>query len=317
MIDIISVTGTIFALIGLGYASVRSRLFDTAAMRILGGYIVTFALPALIFRALTSRDLSGILHAGYLTAYLAGSLATLGLGYAWSRRVSRLDPQASTFQSMGMACTNSGFIGYPILLMTMPSIAGTALALNMIVENLVLIPLILALAERAKGAAVDEAGLSSRILRRLAANPIILAIMAGLAVSAAAVDLPVIVSGSVDLVAQSSAAISLIVIGGTLVGLPFGGTNLRVASVVIGKLVVHPLAVGLALAAVPFLGLGRVDDALLQAGIVMAAMPAMGIYPILAQQYGEERVAAIAMLSMTVASFTTISALLWLLGGDA
>jgi hypothetical protein len=40
----------------------------------------------------------------------------------------------------------------------------------------------------------------------------------------------------------------------------------------------------------------------------------MGIYPIIAQQYGEGRVAAMAMLVMTLLSFFTVSAVLWGLG---
>jgi hypothetical protein len=38
---------------------------------------------------------------------------------------------ASIFQSMGMSCSNSGYVGYPILLVAMPAIASTALALHM------------------------------------------------------------------------------------------------------------------------------------------------------------------------------------------
>ncbi|MBL8658424.1 MAG: AEC family transporter [Rhodospirillales bacterium] len=148
---ILSTTGAIFAVIALGYLSVRVSFFHDADMRVFGKYVVGFALPALIFHAISARDVGEILNAGYLAAYLGGSLAVFAGGYAWSRKVSGLSPITSTFQSMGMACANSGFVGYPILLMVMPPIASTALALNMIVENLVMIPLVLALAEHASG----------------------------------------------------------------------------------------------------------------------------------------------------------------------
>ena len=46
----------------------------------------------------------------------------------------------------------------------------------------------------------------------------------------------------------------------------------------------------------------------------MAAMPAMGVYTVLAAQYGEGPTAAVAMLVMTLLSFLTLSALLWALG---
>lgn len=45
------------------------------------------------------------------------------------------------------SCANSGFVGYPILMLTLPSVAGVTLALNMMVENLLFIPLVIVLAE--------------------------------------------------------------------------------------------------------------------------------------------------------------------------
>jgi hypothetical protein len=47
--------------------------------------------------------------------------------------------------------------------------------------------------------------------------------------------------------------------------------------------------------------------------VLMAAMPMMGIFPILAQRHQREGLAAAALLGCTMASFVTISALLWLL----
>lgn len=82
--------------------------------------------------------------------------------------------------------------------------------------------------------------------------------------------------------------------------------------VVLGKLLLHPLLVGLFLLAPPLVGWPPVKHDLVIAGVLMASVPAMGIYPILAQRYGVGQVAAVAMLAMTVLSFFTISAALWL-----
>jgi hypothetical protein len=49
-------------------------------------------------------------------------------------------------------------------------------------------------------------------------------------------------------------------------------------------------------------------------GTLSAAMPAMGIYPMLAGRYGEGQVAAAAMLTMTVLSFVTANILIFGLG---
>ncbi len=313
MLEVLSITGVVFILIAIGYVSVFASVFSGAELATFGKYVINFALPALIFRAVSGRPIGEVVNVGYIGAYLLGSLAIFVFGYFWIRRGLGAEPVESTFDGMGMSCANSGFVGYPILLMAMPAIASTALALNMIVENLIMIPLVLIMAERAGGGAIRGWTLARQIAGRLIKNPIVLALTAGLAVSASGISLPDIIREPVNIIAMSSAAISLLVIGGTLVGLPLGAIDVRVPFVVAGKLLLHPLFVWLGLLVMSAIGFGVGDDALAHAAILMAAMPTMAIYPILAGRYGQQNVAALAMLVMTVLSFLTLSTILWML----
>lgn len=312
LLDILSVTGPIYLTIALGYVATRLGLFKASDMRIFGTYVLYFALPALLFRALTKSPFQDVINPSYLVAYAVGSLLVLGSGYLVVRLVFGRPATTATFSAMGMSCPNSGFVGYPVMLLTFPAIAGTVLTLNFLVENLLLIPLILALGERAIGEKGDPAAALRQIARRLVANPIIIAIAAGLAFSLTGISLPEPITRTVDLFAASSAAVSLFVIGGTLVGLPVRGMNARVAPIVVGKLMLHPLAVAALVFALPYLGLPPIPSPLDTALILTAAMPILSIYPILAQKYGEDGMAAVALLATTLVSFFTISALLWL-----
>ena len=83
--------------------------------------------------------------------------------------------------------------------------------------------------------------------------------------------------------------------------------------IVAGKIIGHPLAVCFGLYFMSLVGFGLDDPALRKAAIIMAATPAISIYPLLAQRYGDAETAATAMLLMTVLSFFTISALLYVL----
>jgi hypothetical protein len=56
---------------------------------------------------------------------------------------------------------------------------------------------------------------------------------------------------------------------------------------------------------------GPMDATLQISGVLLASMPMMGIFPLLAQRHGQEGFCAAALLVTTVASFFTISALLW------
>lgn len=317
MVDVLGITGTLFCLMVLGYVAARTGVFDRAALNVLGSYVVWFALPAIIFRAISTQGLSEIVVPGYLGAYALGALSMMTAGYLACRYLLRRSAVASTFAAMGMSCSNSGFIGYPILLMVMPDIASRVIALNMLVENVLLIPLVLILAEHARGEARGRA-LARRIGLRLIGNPVIVAMLAGLAMSVSGLTLPGVLSRTVDLVAASSVAVSLIVIGGTLAGLPLrGALRLPVAVVVLGKLAVLPALVWLGLAAAGWLGTPVSDPRMGAALILVSATPAMSIYPVLAQRYGVGDDAALSMMVMTLASFATLSGVLLILSRGA
>jgi malonate transporter and related proteins len=140
-------------------------------------------------------------------------------------------------------------------------------------------------------------------------NPIIIAIVAGFGVALLHIPISDVMARTVNMLAMSSAAVSLFVIGGSLFGLQTRGMRRDVSALALGKLLLHPLAVGLMVWLLP------PDDAMLRAGaVVFASMPMFGIYPILAQKYGFEGFCAAALLLATVLSFVTISVTLWLLG---
>ena len=313
MLDILSITGPIYLAIVLGFATTRLGLFSPADMRVLGKFVINLALPALLFNALAQRPIGEILNGPYLLVYGLGSLLTLAVGFCWARRAAGQDATSSAYYAMGMSCSNSGFVGYPIALLTLGPVAGVVLGLNMIVENLVIIPLLLALAERGQGAGGAWHRVLRQTLGKLLRNPLVLSLLAGFAVSLLGLQLPPALGRTVTLFAQASGALSLFVIGGALVGLKIQGLRRQVAQIAAGKLLLHPLAVAGVLLLCEVTGLATLTPPLRTAAMLMAAMPMMGIYTILAQRHGREALAAAALLGTTAASFVTISGLLWAL----
>jgi len=214
---------------------------------------------------------------------------------------------------MGMCCSNSGFVGFPIALLVIGPVAGVMLGLNMIVENLLLVPLLLAMAEASTGQGGRWYVVLRQSLLALARNPMVLGLLAGFAVSWMGWRVPSPVDRSITLFAQASAALSLFAIGGSLAGQSMAGLWRPVAQIAMGKLLLHPALMLGALLAVEAAGLGPLDPQLRAAVLLTAACPMMGIYPVLAQRHGREVLAAAASLGTTVASFFSISVLLWLL----
>ncbi len=310
MLQILAVTGPIYLVIALGFAAVHRAVFSKADMRVLGTYVVRFALPALVFTALSQRPVGEILDGRYVADYTLGSLTVMAAAFAWGRLRQGKGGAASALSGLGMSSSNSGFVGYPIAVQVVgPGAAAVALAMCLVIENALMIPLALAVADGEGAGGGRWHRVMGRSLAGLGRNPIILAMLAGIGVSLLGLPISDVLARTVNMLALSSTAVSLFVIGGTLVGLQTKGMRRDVSAVSLGKLLLHPLAVGLAVWALP-----PADSSLRAAAVVFAGAPMLSIYPIVAQKYGLEGFCAAALLLTTVLSFVTISALLWLLG---
>ena len=55
MLTILGITGPIFILIGLGFAAVRRGILAKAELRALGAFVINFAMPTLLFRAMREQ----------------------------------------------------------------------------------------------------------------------------------------------------------------------------------------------------------------------------------------------------------------------
>jgi hypothetical protein len=116
-----------------------------------------------------------------------------------------------------------------------------------------------------------------------------------------------------EVLAASSSALALFVIGGSLVGLPIVGQRALAAQIVLGKLMVSPALTALVLFTLPLIGMPPLSGDMAVAVILATAMPMFGIYTLLAQDYGHEGIASIALLGATAGAFVTLSALLAIL----
>ena len=309
VVDILGITGPIYLAIALGYGATRRGVFSKADMQVFGKFTLNVALPALLFNALSQRRIGEILNGQYLLAYAVGGMVMLLLGLVWARKVKGHSLSYSSMMAMGMSCPNSGFVGYPIMLLTWGPVAGVALALNMVIENLLLIPLLLAVADSDGGQARQWPKVLLQTLKNLTQNPMIWGIVGGFLFSLSGWTMPAPVARTVDLFAQASAALSLFVIGGSLVGLKAEGLRGTVTPIVLGKLFLSPLVMWAVL-----LWWVPIDDpALRGAALLTSALPMLGIFTILSQRHGHGAISAAALLVTTVVSFVSLSALLWLL----
>jgi predicted permease len=306
MLDILLVTAPIYLIIALGFGAVRLGLFEKADMRLIGRLLVLIILPIMVFRTISLYDIDDILQWDFLTVYLLASVFAWVLAHQWARRWRGHEEPMSSFMAMGMSGSNSVFVGYPILSQLIGPAADVALALCLLVENVIMYPMSLVMADRRAGQswsqALRHAGMS--VLR----NPILVAIVLGVLCATAGWHLPALLDRTAALVASAAAPLALFMIGGILVGQRVRGMRLDLTAVTFGKLVLHP---ALTLAVLWALPIASAPMAL--AAVAMAAMPLPSLYPALGQRHGIEGFCAAALVTVTVVSFFTINAWLWLL----
>jgi malonate transporter and related proteins len=308
MLDILEITAPVFVLIGLGYLAVRLGLFSRTMLPALGAFVVRVALPVLIFKSLSRRSFAEVLNTQYLAAYAFGSLLMLGLGMLWAWRWRKEGLEGASLIGMGMSCANSAYVGFPIAAQVIGPAATVALALGMIVENMLMLPLCIALGESGGERHAPFWRTFGRSLLGLWRNPIVIGIVLGISFALFQLPVPAPVNKAVDMMAGASAPVALFFIGGSLVGLPLRDVLVDVGVVTVGKLVLHPLAVlgGVLL-------FGPIDPLLAAGAVLLTSAPMLSIYPIFGQRHGREGFCAATLLVATVMSFLTIAAMLWIL----
>lgn len=306
---VLNTTAPIFFLILLGFLGTRFQLLPKEALPAMSRFVLYFALPAVMVTKISSLDLRAVVDLSYMLIYAVGGLVAFVLTITLARLFLKESWLASTVSGVGAMMPNSSFIGFPILLQYLDDAPAQAFAMSLVVENILFLPLALVVIESVYNHE-PSAGqkIISKVMKRVATNPIILSVFAGVMLSVLGLHLPSFIGGSLDILAMAAAPSALIVIGGSLVGVAVQGSKVRTALVASMKLLIFPLVVFACLAFFP-----ELPYQLRVAVLLFAAMPMFSVYPIICGEYGERSFCASTLMVTTVLSFLTISGLLYLL----
>lgn len=307
MLAIVSITTPIFLLIAIGYAAVRWRVLPYEAIPGLGRFVLYFAMPGLILHTLSSMQFSEVLDFSFIIAYGLGSLLMLGLGLLISLKVFKNEPVLAALKAMGVSMSNTPYFGFPVLLQVVGGTAAQAFSMALLVETILIIPLCMALLEFAtsRSTGMSLGRVLIKLHKRMFSNPLLIAIVVGMLISALDITLPDPVNITLEMLGRSSATVALFVIGASLVDSPLKGKLGGITPMLIGKLIAHPLMVVFLIWLLP-----PFDPKLQLAAVLLAAMPMMSIYPIFGSQYGYRNFTASTLMLTTVCAFFTISGIL-------
>ncbi|WP_068306379.1 AEC family transporter [Pararhodobacter sp. CCB-MM2] len=305
MLDMILTTLPIYLTIVLGYGALKSGYLKPEHVGTLSQFTLKITLPALIFFAIAMPRAEGGLNPSFLLAYALGSLFTLGIGYLLLRVKLKQPRPDSWILALGMANSNSGFLGFPIASLVFGEQGAVVFAMTMVIENVLIIPTATILATLAGGSGQSVKDLVRGALKPLLKNPLVIIVVISLLVRFSGLPLGAPTEKAISALAMAAAPVALFVIGGTVAGMSVTGHWRRSTAVALGKLVLHPVAVGAALVLIP-----GVPLALVPVGILFASVPMLTVFPILAAPFGLREVSSTALIATTLASVVTVTLVL-------
>ncbi|HCT99392.1 MAG TPA: permease, partial [Methylococcaceae bacterium] len=147
MLTVLSITSAIFIIITIGFITVRRGVLAASSARGLGVFVVDYALPALLFKALAQHPMGQVISIDFFMAYALGSVSLLVLGVLFRCVIQRRGVQEAAILTMGITVSNSAFMGFPIAQQIFGETARANLAVYVSVENLVMLPVLITLAE--------------------------------------------------------------------------------------------------------------------------------------------------------------------------
>jgi malonate transporter len=295
----------------LGYGAAKAGVFDEAATRGLSLFVFNFAIPIMLVRTLGRVALPPEPDWALLAAYFTGAFAIYAAGsLAATRLFGRGGAEPAIF-GISAAFSNTLILGIPLVLEAFGEAAAVPLFLIVAFHSPLLFTVTTAVAEAGLGAGQPLRQLPLNIARSLVTNPIMLGLLAGLAVNLGGLELPGVVDKLASYLAQAALPCALFALGANLSRFRLGGALRPALLLTVLKNLVHPLLV-LALARALDLGPMAFNVAL-----TLAACPS-GINPYLfaARYKAAVPEASSTILVSTVASVATLSLVLaWLRGG--
>lgn len=300
MLAIFLKTLPFFALIGLGWAAGRAQFFPPEATRWLTRFVFYFALSAMLFRFAAGLDIAELYDPRFVAAYLTGCFAVWAVGIIAARARGLSLPEAA-MEAQCCMIGNTGFLGVPMLLVLLGEHAVGPVLMVLTLDMVVFSTLITLIIHGANHGRLTPAMIRP-LLRGLAANPMIVSMLAGLAWGATGFPLPGPLDETLAILGAAATPGALFAIGASLA--TNRGTDRPGPAVWLSfaKLVLHPLAVGVA----AFL-IFAVDPWPAAVMVAAAALPVAGNVYILAQHFAliPQRVSA-AILISTAASILTL-----------
>lgn len=195
-----------FLYLMIGYLLYRGKLLTSAGSSELGKMLLYLVMPVAIIKSYI-QDFSQEMLTGFLISFAAAAVSLLA-----AIIVSTLFFRSrSVVRQFGAAFSNAGFIGIPLVQMTLGDGAVFYVASFVAILNLL---------QWTYGVLIMTKDKSAISIKKLRTNPILIAFVIGMLLFLLPVSLPGLLSGMVATIASMNAPLAMIVLGAYLAQVP-------------------------------------------------------------------------------------------------
>ena len=309
MLDVLNISIPFFALIFLGFGAHAIGFIDVAGARTMSKFAFYVTLPPFMFLKITASDPAAILNWGFIWRYESSTILIYLTAALIAQLLFRLGRLESGIFGLNVAYPNYGYMGIPLAILAFGDEAALPMALILFADTIVLLTLTACFVSGNEGGPVAAI---KRISFTMIANPLVIAVLAGLLFSASGLVLPKIPQQFGTLLAGAAAPVALFALGATLFGQPVRAAAAEVSAISLLKLILHPLLVALF-----FLGLPGQEPLWVKVAILSSCLPVAANVFMLANHYGAYtgRTASAILMSTALASATVPIILYWLFYG--
>ena len=301
MSSLLDVIIPVFLIIGFGYCTVWIKLFSIDTIDGLMKFTQNFAIPVLLFNAISKVDLVNIFNLNLFFSFYIGATAGFIIGFFGSHYIFNRPLEDSV--AIGFCClfSNSVMLGLPI---TERAYGNNALQHNFAIVSIhapFCYFLGITVMEMIKSTEKSVSRKSVIILKAMFSNALVIGIVLGFLVNIFGVNLAKSIQASVDMITGVALPAALFGMGGILYQYRPEGDAGPIIMICAVSLIIHPAIVW---------GFGHqinLTDAQMRSAVITAAMaPGINTY-VFANMYGTaKRVASTGVLLSTALSIGTV-----------
>ena len=307
---ILTVAFPVFALIGIGWFAGTRRMLGAHGTAALNGFVTWFALPAMLFSALSRVPLGTILNWPFVIAYGGAMVLTFAAGMLAARLWSRADFMHMSIHGLTAAFGNVGYMGIPLCAAAFGAAGVLPATLAVCIGGAVMMTSAIIIIEFSRNRGGGKARTLLRVASAVTRSPILQAVALGMLCGGLQIPVPAAIARFLDLLGAAAGPCALFAIGHFMSeqGLPRRLGEILLATA--GKMLLQPL---IAVALLSFFP--DMPAMWWKSTILLAALPGASSSFVLAKEYNSfvEGASATILLS-TVVSVFTVSTLVVVLG---